>query len=255
VSPGEPTIALAPRSALGCIDGAFTLYRRHFVPLLGLSLFVEALDFVLAKLLPSEPDTLAPTVVAGLGGVLIGTFTSALGIAAVTRLVSGAVLGDRVGLAEMLEATGRHLPRLIVAGLFLSTAMVLGLLALVVPGVIVMLTWTFTSQAIVLEGGSVRGALARSAMLTRGLRGKIFGVYVLSIGIMFLSMTAFSLLAHLFVDAPPAALTDGLDALASALTLPLLYCADMLLYYDARIRKEGFDVQRLAEALGRVPRS
>ncbi len=47
-----------------------------------------------------------------------------------------------------------------------------------------------------------------------------------------------------------AALINGLGGLAQLLIYPVFSCAFTLLYYDLRVRHEGFDIQYLSEQLG-----
>jgi hypothetical protein len=51
---------------------------------------------------------------------------------------------------------------------------------------------------------------------------------------------------------PIAPIQNIITGIVTSLLQPISLCAIVLLYYDARIRKEGFDLQLLAEELSAV---
>lgn len=103
------------------------------------------------------------------------------------------------------------------------------------------------------------GAMRRSWALTKGFRARIFLIFVALIVIF---VVVFSVLAMLFALAVPSrdsAMAQVsavvLQTLVSLLVLPVLYSVLTLLYYDLRVRKEGFDLEMLAAALPGTPPS
>jgi hypothetical protein len=126
---------------------------------------------------------------------------------------------------------------------------VIGLVFFVVPGVFFWLAFFAVTPVIVLEGKPADAALRRSWVLSRGLKGKIFVTWlivfiifvVLSFGVGILSFGAMA--GGLF------GLSQVLSALVNILVYPFAGIITALLYYDARIQKEGFDIDHMAQSL------
>lgn len=100
------------------------------------------------------------------------------------------------------------------------------------------------------------GAMRRSWGLTRGFRLRIFGVGLvigaifgaILVGLSFL--IGFALPQGSVISAIAGAI---LQAGAGLLVFPVLYAVLTLLYYDLRVRKEGFDLEMLAATLPSGP--
>jgi hypothetical protein len=116
------------------------------------------------------------------------------------------------------------------------------------------LRYSLAVPACVQEGLKTRQALKRSVFLSKGTQGRIF-VLLMIVGSA-QAMAGAVFLAPVFVlvmrarghaSAAVAAYTLAVSALSSALTKPI-YCIGLtLFYYDARVRKEGFDLERMLE--------
>ena len=126
-----------------------------------------------------------------------------------------------------------------------------GLIALIVPGVLLALMWSLAVPVKVLENKGATDAMSRSADLTKGDRGRIFVVWllfiVLSIGIGMLIQLPIRYLAGVSSRTP---LHRGWQVASLAATFisqclvgPLATIAFSLVYYDERVRKEAFDLQ------------
>jgi hypothetical protein len=100
-------------------------------------------------------------------------------------------------------------------------------------------------------------ALKRSAALVRGSWWRVLGIIV--VGVLLVSVVAGVLQGILTLI--PAALADGNDAVlalatvvsgtvAGTLTTPFTAAVFSLVYFDQRVRREGFDLELLAQGLG-----
>jgi hypothetical protein len=123
----------------------------------------------------------------------------------------------------------------------------------------------FGTSAVVIEGRRGVGALRRSWQLVRGLSWKVFGNYLL-IGLIQAGITFVFLLIGLavasalflrdifsFTGVPSVEafrdyviLSSVLNAVISVILTPFSTLAIVLLYFDSRVRKEGFSEQVLA---------
>jgi hypothetical protein len=101
---------------------------------------------------------------------------------------------------------------------------------------------------VILEGVGVRAGLRRSSELSRDIKRKIVGTlalpFIIVVIIQFIVMALAEqlpgpdIVSFLISQLPPFVLT------------PILAVIATLLYYDARIRKEGFDIEMMAAELG-----
>jgi hypothetical protein len=101
--------------------------------------------------------------------------------------------------------------------------------------------------------GALR-SLKRSVFLTRDTKGRILVLLLIvmaaqSMIVSAFMMPVFVLMVRAHGQASPGitAYTLAVSALSSALIKPIYSIGLTLFYYDARVRKEGFDVERMLE--------
>jgi hypothetical protein len=122
------------------------------------------------------------------------------------------------------------------------------------------LAWAVAIPVTVLEGGGLRTSLRRSKSLTKGSRGRIFLICLLMIVLTWVVSALIQTPIFIFVGLrslqQPTNIGPVGQAIASAggflsasLVGPLLTIALTLIYYDQRVRKEGFDLQLMMASL------
>lgn len=273
---------LQPMELGEILDGALTIFRRHF------GLFVKI--GIVALWLP-----VALTIYIQLAGgteqhfllwfvvQLIAYFAGLFLTAAAIRVISASYLGRPPELGEALSLGASKIWPLFVVGL--GKGIVAGLIAAVigvvaaiaipamasggsVGGVIfVMLVvlggcWLFffvlcgyavTTPVVVLENlGSAFDAFGRSWELTRTFKRKIFGIAAVAFLLVYMPIVAVGMLGGYFRIASPA-VGQAIEVVSAALpivVMPLLSCIFTLMYYDLRVRREAFDLQILSQQLG-----
>jgi hypothetical protein len=101
--------------------------------------------------------------------------------------------------------------------------------------------------------GAVR-SLKRSVFLSRGTKGRILVLLLIVMAaqgtiVSAFMMPVFALMVRAHGQASPGvtAYTVAVSALSSALIKPIYSIGLTLFYYDARVRKEGFDLERMLE--------
>ena len=122
------------------------------------------------------------------------------------------------------------------------------------------LAWSLVVPVTVLEGGGLRASMRRSKALTKGCRGRIFLIYLL-IGILVAVVSWMIQLPLLAVmglrsfreansmSAAAQAIAAAGVFLSTSLVGALGTIALTLIYYDQRVRKEGFDLQLMMSTL------
>ncbi len=142
---------------------------------------------------------------------------------------------------------------------FITLCVCAGFLPALILWAFFYIRWIFWLQAVVLENKGVRSGLGRSWRLVRGSFWRVFFVVILT-GIFnyiitVTPTTAISFAAVLFPSVLVSTVLNSTVAiLINILVAPLTYTILTLLYYDLRIRKEGFDLalraQQLAQEAG-----
>ena len=134
--------------------------------------------------------------------------------------------------------------------------------ALVLLGLMLMFViyLTTTAPAVIVEGYRALSALSRGFGLARRSELRIFlnlVVYsLLALGLLIVIMLPFLIVASVTAAGSEEFSTLGQIAVAVGATvgaiivLPVTYIPATLLYYDLRVRKEGYNVSRLAEEMG-----
>jgi len=113
--------------------------------------------------------------------------------------------------------------------------------------------------ATAVEGLSATTALERSVRLSEGGRWRIFwGLIVPAVPPLMITSGTAALVAHFQASSPllagtpiaVAGINGAVTLLASLLFTPYNSIVHTLLYYDQRIRREGFDVERMMQSAG-----
>lgn len=223
------------------LDAAFQLLRAHYTVVVLSSAVFLAPTIVLAFLLPE----LAPFI-----GILDRLLTLAAS-AVVAVVVSDIYTGQEADAGRSIRAVGRRFGSVWGAAILQGLLFLAGLLLLIVPAFI-FYAWSFAMPVIVmLEGASASESYGRSRALAKGYVGHILATlamawvifFVAIVGTMFAAGGAVALLG---VD---QRIIDALGGIVLCLLLPFVGVVTTLLYYDLRIRQEGFDVQLLASAM------
>lgn len=236
-------LGLRPRSASELVDAAFQVFRRDpvtfivanavfYVPWLLVRLVLDA------PLLNGELDW---------GRLLTSAVFSLVvyaGASAVTmRLASDVYLGRPSDLAGAFRAIAPQIPRVIVASLIVFVFLVVGLMLFIFPALYPLARFFAVRQSIVFENAGVGHALSRSSSLSAGGKGHVLSTLLLAgLIVLAISFGAGLVSGMIGVRVLQFAIATGI----SVLVYPFLGIAQTLLYYDVRIRKEGFDIEYLA---------
>lgn len=262
---------LRPMDYGDILDFSIKIYLRHFVVLFLAFLLPYLPAYLLQTALqistPSGPALFSDpgqllSWVAGLSlASLVYLVAYPFALAATTQGISEAYLGRRPTLRSCYAGVLKRFWPLLGAVILSTTIIVGGLILLVIPGIYLAIAYLFIAPVVVLEGRSVWNGLERSRALVGGYFWKCLAV-VLIVRIVITVLSSIVTLPVVFVfmasaisrqGAPPWQMQAMMTVVSGALNFffgPFEVIARTLLYYDLRIRKEGFDLQVMAESLG-----
>ncbi len=275
-----------PRSAAEIFDASVRLVRGHYGPLVSLTAlfyipFVALQTLAFPSLLPfrtfGNGVPVSPAALAAWTAVSIIWHSTTLAVA-LTLAAADASTGNDPQIPAVLRGVGQRLtlaialaivglgvlllailcgtiPSVVLVGLalrFLPPA-ISRVMVVAVPLVIVLSVFGYTIAALaaslpilVLERLGVRASMRRSLQLTKELRAHVLRlialVYLFYFGLYFGIGEVFRLIGH------PILSRIGSATLIVTL-LPFVHVPFLLLYYDLRIRKEGYDIEVMAGAL------
>jgi hypothetical protein len=259
---------LRPRGVGEILDAAVALYRARFGALVRLTVLVvlpvQLLNVLIT--LSTRPDDvtlgatgptpvydssrafwvpLAGTVVMNLVLVLSTAFATA----AVMQLVADTYLDGPTNGRASAHLALRRLPAVLGLGLAVSIIVILATFLCVIPGIYLQVAWVVAMPALLLEDKRIGEALSRSMALTKRRWWQCFGVHY--VGSILTAVVTFALtlavvgVIHVAVHGTGAlAIGEGIaGAITSTLTTPFVAAAIIVLYFDLRVRAEGFDIQ------------
>lgn len=264
-------MTIQPMALADIIDGAMRLYRHNFAPFLGIVAiaWVPALAVQVAGIYllygpltddtaTMEPEALIPAMtVFALAGVAVYLIAVPLAQGALMWAVSNRYLDRPAGIAAAYRIVIDRLGSMI-AVIFLSALVIgAGMLACVIPGLIFAFMFSFAVPEIVLENRRPVDALKRSWQLANYDFWKVvITLFVLSLLVSLISMalaTPFSIALISLAGEENMILFQTLarsvNTIVQLLVQPVQIIGTILLYYDLRIRHEGFDIQLLADAV------
>lgn len=269
-------LPMHPMTLSDVLDGAFKLFRANartillivfaiILPVQVLSSFLLREQFSPGLLNIFRDPTLAEAAAeeqSGSGQLAISAITTILGLlvtpfvaGAVSRVVGASYLGRDITPGVALRAALRRFPALLGAFVLVHLAELVGLILCILPAFAVSALYTLVAPAIVVEEiGPVR-AMRRSWRLVRPRFWPVLGISLLA-GIIANILgqvlgTVPIIVALLFGGAFAWVLVALGGLLSSMVATPFVAIAATLLYFDARIRHEGFDLQMMAADLDR----
>jgi hypothetical protein len=269
-------LPLHPMSLSDILDGAFKLFKANFRTILTIVAILTVPFHIVGALLQrnllggrgfftvlSDPSALATSRSTGGNGRLVATYAVTLinilllpfiG-GAIAKVVAASYVGQQLSAGDALRAVRRRFWALLLAWWTWHPVEWIGFVLCIFPGIAWMTLFVMVAPAIVTEElGPIQG-LKRSWNLAARRFWPTMGVALLG-GVMA------SILGNIVGGIPSfAALAIGLkwgwillaagNSLTSLLVTPLVSIVATLLYFDARIRTEGFDLQVIAAGLAR----
>jgi hypothetical protein len=264
-------IPLRPLATGEILDGVFAAIRQNPKALLGLSFLVvlvgQIIDLALKLGLHDGGD--GARALAAIGGYVVQSLAATVATGVAIVVISEAVLGTRISAGDVLNRLHGRIWRLVGLSLLVGLLTLVSFIAIVIPGIYVMVLLSFSTSIFVLERTTVGEALRRSSQLVRGNWWRTFGIGLLGylvggiisglISIPFTIAAASS--AGFFSNSTEDVSTSGQLLLSlggligGTISTPIIAGTLALIYIDRRIRREGLDLVLAQTARERQGRS
>lgn len=259
----------APLSIGDVIDDAIRLYRSSFrrcwVPAFAFALILTAQQIAIGLLIPDFGMQGGRTALEALDRMLSPTFVAIDLLAALLGLVCyGALLSQQfavargdvsVSVARAFAAGGRRLPGMVLATVLDLAAIVVGLCALVVPGVYLWGRLQLWMAAMFAENATALESLKGSWRLTRGRWWRASTIFTVAVAMMIVFSLAVGLIGAVAASLSHSSLVDSqvvvqLFALpTNTIIYPVMSAVWVSMYHDFKLRSEGGDLAARTEAL------
>ena len=242
------------------LDRAFRLYTSNFSLMLGITAAAYVPFYLIMVIIESRVGVNVQAPSGGLSTLLFqivfmilrASIAFPIASGAATYAISERYLGNEVTIGEALRLALSRFCTLSIAQITATIRVLFGFLLLIVPGILWMLSYALIVPAVLIEGQNATPSLRRSRDLVKGHRGKVFCVmFIINLlqGILALGVSMVSGMIFNSDSAGGAVLNSAMNNLLSIFLTPLGIVATILLYYDMRIRKEGFDLEMLSRAI------
>ena len=259
----KPTLQLKALSVGELLDYATKLYKDNFLVFFTIAGLAEVISFASLPLL----SLVTGTTPSAAGGEILFAFLSlfvwwlaflimtVLSQAATTFAVADCYFERPITALQSYRRAGRFLGRLIRLGIEVGLRIGFATLALVVPGILLTLKYSVAVPVAVLEDKPTNEAIARSSELTKGEYKRIFPIYVLFwvLGFIFSSAVQYLAAVGAVVQFLGPVWLEAASLIGrfivGTMIQPLLTISLSLLYFDLRVRKEGFDLQMMLQQI------
>jgi hypothetical protein len=253
------------------LDELFDIYKKNFILLAGITgiIYLPAtMLYNYATIVLKTKYTFthgSPNVdLSGLVTYLILTFVLAIVYYSMTFIVTAAItwaiskiyLGDQVTILQSYKIVVKKIVPFALTMILASLLRLAGFMMLCLPVIVALLVTAFVSEVFIIEGKQYADALKRSFELVKGDWVKVL-VVGLIVTILTSIVSAALVSPFIYIQifsktqlSESMALLQGFcQGVAQTLAMPVEVIAFVLLYYDIRIRKEGFDIEMLAAGM------
>jgi hypothetical protein len=240
----------APLSIGGVLDDGFRLLKSSFGKLFLLALissfFGQIPNYFIGGTPAEQLEAVTSTALPWLG---ISFLLSLIFYGALIARVQAVANGENLSMGGAIGVgAGRFFPMLACFILY-SLAVAAGILALVIPGIILSLSLIFAPYLVITDRLGPVAAIKRSHNLVWGNWWRTAGILTVVIFIIIAAYFLMGLLAALQAafgtggaDGGPSFFVYIFAALMAAIISPLVYAFSMSILNDLKLRKEGADL-------------
>jgi len=237
----------APQTIFQVLEHGVALFRASINDVFVLAFIGAAIGQIPGMLgLSITPGTTTPQITGPMGFTVAGAFIiSVVLYGAILARINAKAASKQLSMAESVNIGLRKGPSLFLAGFILFVAMVLGLSAFIIPGVIIMITFMFCFHAIIVNDmGPLQGLSYSQKLVWQQWWHSVSLVAVLLSGVLVL-LVIIGQIAN-FVSAATGTESSPeplpwyvyllVFPLISAVVTPLINAVSLAIFYDLELR-------------------
>lgn len=261
---------MRPLSVGELLDAAFAAVRRNFGTLVLCTLVVTVPVAIVNSLITaSTSDTafdfatrttitgndVGPYVAGTLATALLSLVAQTLTTAACLRTLGGDVVSAPASAGESLRYAASRIGPLLLVALLYALALVGGVLMCLVGAVWLGVLFCLATPAVLFEEARGTAAMRRSRQLIDGHWWRTFGALIVGYLIVaVLQGVLGALIGGVLLANSDSTLVNAVaitiaNIIGLAVALPFAAALLTYIYFDLRVRKEGFDLQLLAQRI------
>jgi len=227
------------------LEHSIKVYSEKFAQFLGISVLINLPMYLISIGLFDIGDAGTYMSLEWIGAItLLNLIFAGVLTSAIIKMSYAAINNEQVSLGSSLAVSIKYFIPLFVAIICVTILTMLGTVALIVPGLILMTMYYFTIPAVVMENVSPFAAMSRSSQLTDGYRWHIFGLIII-VGLINGFIT--QVLAGVFMKSNPAIYFNLLFIFLVIYT-PFISIVQTVAYYHMRVIKENIDIDDLFQS-------
>jgi hypothetical protein len=252
---------LRPLSIGEVLDVAIKIYWRNAWTLFRIVVVVVAPVQVVSALLDASAVGGSSTqAVTAFGATsILSLVASTLANGACFKAIAGAYLGERQTWRSSLRFAFGRLHSILWVTLLATVLTIIGIFFCIIPAIYLWIAFAVSIPVLLTEDVKGSEALGRSRRLVSDRWWSTFGIVLLgTILAGIVSAVVGGLAGFAAGSAGPDTVTGFVaraigGVLGSMISTPFTAAFVTVLYFDLRVRKEGFDLQLLAERIGLAP--
>ena len=245
--PEHPRGDLPSRELGGLISETFEVYSSSFWP------------FALIAAIPVVPTIISIATPVWLSVILliVGLVLALLAYPATAFGVALSYLDREVDVVLCYRRAWNRVISLLIAYLIVLVALIgCAILALILIGIpvffYILVSWFFFLEAIILEGKGPTAAIGRSRDLVKGSWWRVFGIGVVFF-LLVLALDLGAVMATAIVGLANATAGEVVGSVLFIFLSPIAPIGATLVYFDLRVRKEGYNLDTMATEVGVAP--
>ena len=280
------SVPFKPLDLSQLLDTTFKFYRDHFKVLFLTIFAIQSASYVIGKLVLrgqsyqfgaelQNIENLGVFIAQWSAIAVISLLTNLMALGVLTFLISDALMNKQISIQSAFAQIRTRFFSLLGTSILGWLMILLGIVACVVPGLYFFFSYLLTTQVVLIEEQSGMAALSRSKELMRTKSEKGFtksnvfkaSVLLLVVGVITYSVQTVTALPQVayyiyaifsasgkirpedLMNSPLSIVSELFNVIGYCLTKPVGMVALILLYYDIRSRKEGLDLEMMADAI------
>ncbi len=240
-------IDMRPRSATEIIDASFRTLRQNYSKFITAAAILYVPQLVLQLLTPPAPENAGPlTVFTTLSIVFVRGLLFGISSATMIVLTSQLVTRGEMDVNAAIRRTLNRFGTIIIASIITYLIVGVGFIFFIIPGFYLFAKYGISNAIATVEDLGGVESVRRAGVLSEHNRERYLKTMLLMFLLYFIAVGAFSAAAGIMGS---QILLDVSSAITNIFLGPVLGISNALIYYDMRVRNEGYDLQLMSERL------